>query len=691
MNLPDILNVAIGLVLLYFLLSTIASLLVELLTAWSRYREEILQVTVNRLLIGRPDQPWWLGTLMYDRAVATLLPASGPAKSIGEWLRPAAGAGATAADAAGRDVIARFWGHPKIRSLVPQGAEAPPTLAAATFAQVLIDITVPKDAQGELPDSRLALERALLVPRADTPESLLATLHGLALTSEIPSGATGEALWRPFRAGLAAWFDEAARQATQVYRGRMRWLLLVTGFALAVAFNADSVRVIRVLSHDGSLREAAAAYATTLAAEQQMAPAADGEAAREIRQTRAELGAQVRNLREVVDLGFPLGWTAAEWAEIRRGGASEAAPVSLPGLGWAVFLKLLGFLATGLAVAQGGPFWYDLMQKLVGLRRGAAAPAVDEKGGPAPAAAATDGRVVPATPLPLEIGYDLTAPGTGFSARKAYWLASASVAAYAPADEARTLLTRSWHFHRFEPFEDDASGAYGYLAADEKVVVVAFRGTELQDFRDMLVNAQFKWSAIADGLNHRVHAGFLSSFVSLEKKVEAALRTALTAPGRGARAGSAPPPRQLYLTGHSLGGALATVMFARLTLLRAAAGSTAMPVPALYTFGCPRVGDGSFSKALDSAYPERIFRVVNDVDIIPELPPFPDYHHAGRLMFFEPNGELRTQVSGLSRVLLQTSSALDAATIKQVGAEKFAAHGVANYVERCEKLARARN
>jgi|GEM_PF-6041668 len=44
--LPDVLNVAIGLVVLYFLLSTIGATIVELLSRALRYREEILIATV---------------------------------------------------------------------------------------------------------------------------------------------------------------------------------------------------------------------------------------------------------------------------------------------------------------------------------------------------------------------------------------------------------------------------------------------------------------------------------------------------------------------------------------------------------------------------------------------------------------------------------------------------------------------
>src|SRR5207249_4492483 len=80
------------------------------------------------------------------------------------------------------------------------------------------------------------------------------------------------------------------------------------------------------------------------------------------------------------------------------------------------------------------------------------------------------------------------------------------------------------------------------------------------------------------------------------------------------------PGQKLWLTGHSLGGALATLAAAHL-------GRDA--VQGLYTYGCPRVGDVKFTSVLPEA---SHFRFVHRRDWVVEQPPeFLGYVHAGTL------------------------------------------------------------
>ena len=67
--------------------------------------------------------------------------------------------------------------------------------------------------------------------------------------------------------------------------------------------------------------------------------------------------------------------------------------------------------------------------------------------------------------------------------------------------------------------------------------------------------------------------------------------------------------KPLFLTGHSMGGALAMLAGCRL----AKAGRS--PI-AVYTYGAPRVGDPNFC----AGYALPTYRVVNRLDLVPELP-----------------------------------------------------------------------
>ena len=67
--------------------------------------------------------------------------------------------------------------------------------------------------------------------------------------------------------------------------------------------------------------------------------------------------------------------------------------------------------------------------------------------------------------------------------------------------------------------------------------------------------------------------------------------------------------RPLYLTGHSMGGALAVLTACRLAKM-------GRPAVATYTFGAPRIGDPAFCAGYDLP----TYRVVNRLDLVPEVP-----------------------------------------------------------------------
>ncbi len=142
----------------------------------------------------------------------------------------------------------------------------------------------------------------------------------------------------------------------------------------------------------------------------------------------------------------------------------------------------------------------------------------------------------------------------------------------------------------------DNGGTQAFLARrkssqSDKVAVLAFRGTEkdLKDIRTDL-NARFYKK---DGA--RVHDGFRQAFALVRDDIAKELT-------------SLDDQYDLYLTGHSLGGALAIV---------AAQELETESVAACYTFGSPRIGDYEFGAEIRIP----VYRVVNAADIVPRLPP----------------------------------------------------------------------
>ena len=135
--------------------------------------------------------------------------------------------------------------------------------------------------------------------------------------------------------------------------------------------------------------------------------------------------------------------------------------------------------------------------------------------------------------------------------------------------------------------------------------MVAFRGTE--SFPDWLTNLQ----AVKDpGPWGKVHEGFQDSFL-----VSALVIGKMIGEMRG--------NREIWITGHSLGGALAV-------LLAATLAENSIDVTGLYTFAAPRVGDRAFARELKRSLKGKAhWRVVNEGDLVPHLPSELRFSHSG--------------------------------------------------------------
>jgi pimeloyl-ACP methyl ester carboxylesterase len=175
----------------------------------------------------------------------------------------------------------------------------------------------------------------------------------------------------------------------------------------------------------------------------------------------------------------------------------------------------------------------------------------------------------------------------------AWHLADASWLAYSHDDElVRAVLRDRAGLPIFEPLV--GGGTSGYLAAGDTFAIVAFRGTQPDDWRDVFGN--LRALAVPFDVGH-VHQGFGAAFAAIEAPLDAAL----------ARLSADLP---VWFTGHSLGGAIATLAAWR---HRARAGG-------IVTMGSPLVGTRSFCDAFDEAFGARSLRFVNDRDTVPTVP-----------------------------------------------------------------------
>ena len=165
---------------------------------------------------------------------------------------------------------------------------------------------------------------------------------------------------------------------------------------------------------------------------------------------------------------------------------------------------------------------------------------------------------------------------------------------------------------------DRETGTAGFVVAGDDIIVVAFRGTH--DDLDWRTNVNSHWVVLQGGV--RVHTGFFQAYWPIRDTLFATVQRYLRT-----------KPRPVYVTGHSLGGALATMATAELANHEDAAVRDA--ISACYTFGAPRVGDRTF----DQYVKVPLYRVTNGIDVVPVLPPFfLGYRTAGDTRYFGEAG-----------------------------------------------------
>lgn len=199
----------------------------------------------------------------------------------------------------------------------------------------------------------------------------------------------------------------------------------------------------------------------------------------------------------------------------------------------------------------------------------------------------------------------------GFSLSAALSLAHASDLAY---EEDITKLREQLSSQRLslvERFIDDDSQAILFEAGNRWVL--AFRGS--QSIRNWITNLKFLQTDLPqfESATPSVHTGFLENLDKIWEQIRKILNTA--------------PEKELVLTGHSLGGALALIAADRLDKNRKAR---------VYTFGQPLVGNGAFCQSISNRYAQTYFRFVNHMDIVCRLPP--GYKHCGLRCFVQDDG-----------------------------------------------------
>ena len=328
-NGSDILSVAIGIVLVYLMLSLGASAVNEIIAGRLRWRAKSLEAAIMKLL---NDDITQLGKWLYNHPLVQSLNLN---KGPGESYSLASVSSANPPN------------------MAENNKSKPSYIPKATFSRALVDTLLKLDAAveaqpGAQPGAQpadaelLATLRAKIaaLPDSDAKKALQTLVNSTVVTSI--EGA---------RRAIEGWFDDTMERASSLYQMRTKTWLLIIGAIIALAINADSIMIGKILWQDGAMRAALVA-------------AADRYATLPPTETGVALISRIK--QDTNQLNLPLGWSFRLDSQDIRALPSQDADA----LRWLKFVltKVIGIAATALAVSLGAPFWFDVLNKFMKFR-----------------------------------------------------------------------------------------------------------------------------------------------------------------------------------------------------------------------------------------------------------------------------------------------------------------------------------
>lgn len=253
-----------------------------------------------------------------------------------------------------QDFVDLFYEHPTIKTLYPKNRKGKPKksllgkekkpnyIPNKVFAEATFELFVNLGSEeGELSEDTISFERIInqveeinkknadlgyfirrLLPEFDGKESIAKLRKTHEKVAELKTNAE-------------IWFDTSMKRASYWYKDNAKTLAFFIGLGLAISFNIDSIQITEQLWREPTLRE-------SLVAQAQVAD----------ENTGAKSVAELETYYE--DLNLPVGWeedslptTPADWGT-----------------------KALGLIISALAAMQGAPFWFDFLRNLLKFKGG---------------------------------------------------------------------------------------------------------------------------------------------------------------------------------------------------------------------------------------------------------------------------------------------------------------------------------
>jgi hypothetical protein len=179
-------------------------------------------------------------------------------------------------------------------------------------------------------------------------------------------------------AKLASWFDSAMTQLSNLFKRRVQFVSFFVALLVAIILNVDTLHLARTFWNDPALRET-----VVIAAQRQVAVAPQNNTLPDQATLEQRAQALQESIQPLLDLRLPIGWiwspyvpdpndTNPEGSRLIVQSDARNAANFFPGndTNWPGFwlYKIVGFILTTFAIMQGSDFWFNLLGRLTQAR-----------------------------------------------------------------------------------------------------------------------------------------------------------------------------------------------------------------------------------------------------------------------------------------------------------------------------------
>jgi hypothetical protein len=384
--LPAILDVAIGMTLIFLTLSAICSSVNEIIANFLRLRAQFLEQGIMNLL-GDPalarqviEHPLLAQQGTQPRTLPSYIASDAFALALMDLLRRRTGTAAERVARLGAEVdkIA----SDAIREPIARALANPDATKALEDLRLAVSLLQDDKVRGSISNFLSSLEvneikrGVLALSDPKLQQVLLAILN---------DAETQVQRLEDVKSRIEGWFNNGMDQVSYLYKQNVQRILRVLAILACLLFNADAVHATNSLWQDPTLRAAIVAQAQAVSNAQVLNPA-QNEAHTGSTQPAATIIQALEQLNE-----FPVGWSCGDYNDIFRSGwvfsdaqltsssgsngeygfCEVVAGAKITGGGFsisALLLKLAGLALMSGGVSLGAPFWFDALQKLLSLR-----------------------------------------------------------------------------------------------------------------------------------------------------------------------------------------------------------------------------------------------------------------------------------------------------------------------------------